>query len=38
METLAFKVDFYNYGIKSDLKNATGIETYKLVAKSDFLI
>ena len=32
------KVDLYNYGIKSDLKNATGIETSKLVAKCDFLI
>ena len=29
------KVDLYNYETKSDLKNATGVDTSKLAAKSD---
>ena len=31
------KVDLPNYATKSDLKNATGIDTYKLSAKSDLV-
>ena len=30
-----FKVDLSNYATKADLKNATGIDTFKLAAKSD---
>ena len=29
------KIDLSNYGTKKDLKNATGIDTYKLAAKSN---
>ena len=29
------KVDLSNYGTKADLKNATGIDTFKLVLKSN---
>ena len=29
------KIDLSNYATKSDLKNATGIDTSKLEAKSD---
>ena len=31
------KVDSSNYATKSDLKNATGIDTFKLAAKSDLI-
>ena len=31
------KVDLPNYATKSDLKNATGIDTFKLAAKSDLV-
>ena len=31
------KVDLSNYATKSDLKNATGIDTSKLAAKSDLV-
>ena len=31
------KVDLSNYATKSDLKNATGIDTSKLEAKSDLV-
>ena len=31
------KVNSYNYAAKTDLKNATGIDTSKLAAKSDFV-
>ena len=31
------KVDLSNYAIKTDLKNATGIDTSKLAAKSDLV-
>ena len=31
------KVDLSNYTIKADLKNATGIDTSKLVAKSNLV-
>ena len=31
------KVDLFNHGIKFDLKNATGIESSKLAAKSDVI-
>ena len=31
------KVDLFNYAAKSDLKNATGIDTSKLAAKSDLV-
>ena len=34
-EDINVKVDLSNYAIKSDLKNATGINTSKLAAKSD---
>ena len=30
-----FKVDLSNYAKKADLKNATGVDTSKLAAKSD---
>ena len=29
------KVDLFNYATKLDLKNATGVDTSKLAAKSD---
>ena len=32
-----FKADLYNYATKSDLKNATGIDTSKLAAKLDLV-
>ena len=32
---ISVKVDLSNYAINYDLKNATGIDTSKLVAKSD---
>ena len=31
------KVDLSNYATKADLKNATGIDAFKLAAKSDFV-
>ena len=31
------KVDLFNYATKSDLKNATGIDTSKLAAESDLV-
>ena len=31
------KVDLSNYATKTDLKNATGIDTFKLAAKSDLV-
>ena len=31
------KVDLSNYAAKADLKNATGIDTSKLAAKSDLV-
>ena len=31
------KVDLSNYATKADLKNATGIDTSKLAAKSDLV-
>ena len=31
------KVDLSNYATKSDLKNATGIDTSKLASKSDLV-
>ena len=31
------KVDLSNYATKTDLKNATGIDTSKLAAKSDLV-
>ena len=34
-ETLIFKVDLSNYATKTDSKNAKGVDTYKLVAKSN---
>ena len=32
-----FKADLYNHATKVDLKNATGIDTSKLAAKSDLV-
>ena len=32
---ISVKVDLCNYATKADLKNATGIDTFKLAAKSD---
>ena len=34
---ITVKVDFYNYATKSDLKNATGIDIFKLAVKSDLV-
>ena len=34
-EDISVKVDLSNYATKKDLKNTTGIDTYKLAAKSD---
>ena len=34
-EDINFKVDLSNYSTKADFKNATGIDTSKLAAKSD---
>ena len=31
------KVDLSNYATKTDLKNATGLDTSKLAAKSDLI-
>ena len=31
------KVDLFNYATKTDLKNATGIDTSKLAVKSDLV-
>ena len=34
-EDINVNVDLFNYATKADLKNATGIDTSKLAAKSD---
>ena len=34
-EGINVNVDLFNYATKADLKNATGIDTSKLAAKSD---
>ena len=34
-ENINVNVDLFNYATKADLKNATGIDTSKLAAKSD---
>ena len=34
---ISFKVDLSNYATKTDFKNATGIDTSKLAAKSDLV-
>ena len=34
-EDINIKVDLFNYTTKADLKNATGIDTFKLAAKCD---
>ena len=31
------KVDLSNYATKADLENATGVDTFKLAAKSDLV-
>ena len=36
-EGINVKIDLYNYLTKTDLKNATGIDTSKLPAKSDLV-
>ena len=34
-EDINVNVDLFNYATKADLKNATGVDTSKLAAKSD---
>ena len=37
LRDISVKVDLFNYATKADLKNATGIDTSKLAAKSDLV-